>query len=462
MKKIFVTLFIVGVLNSFGKTVTLTDDGKPLTNPGMGFNQMYYTLDDSVIPNKVPIDELNTLLDKLSTNIVSYRVSWAKLEPLEGKYNWSYIEKTALPLVAKGRKIALKFYTNFLCDKPDKQATPLWVQKDGAKGVSLDCDKNPKNDAWGANYDDPVLLAKLQKFYKAAAKRYDGKDWVAFIELGSLGRVGEGTAYQVDAIPRSLDIYKKHIDLLRKEFPNTQLIINDDLGKDAVAYALTKGYGVDDHSIGSGRGKTSPEGRSWNKEVLSLAQEKAPIGLEIDTGFKPSAFYRQNIVESGANYARLHSDPRFLVQDSNAMKEVQLILLALGYRLRFPQIEVPDKLNSDQTITIKYKIQNFGVAYGYENYQPVFELLDSKNNVVASVRDNGFKLSSLVPVYGKTNETKAKNIQDRQVNLAIPKLSSQEKYKIVLSVKSADGKSKLNLPYSNVLISQGTYVIQEY
>ncbi len=446
------------------ETIKWTDDMQPLTNPGMGFNQMYYTLDDvKLVDDDLSIDEYNALLDKLHVDIISYRVSWEKLEPNEGKYNWAYIENSAVPLINKGKKIALKFYTNFLCDHADMQATPLWVRDAGARGVALDCDGYSNNNAWAANYDDPILLTKLQNFYKAAAKRYDGRDWVSFIELGSIGRVGEGTSYQVDNIPRSLDSYKTHIDLLRKAFPNTQLIINDDLGKEAVTYALTQGYGVDDHSISVDKSSSNPNGRAWNKDVLSLAQSKAPIGLEIDTFLNPSAFYRQNIIESGANFARLHANPYSLLKDADAMEELRKSQLAIGYRLQFPQIQIPSNLVAGQTANIEYMVLNAGAGYGFVDFQPVFELQDQSGHVISQVRDNNFTLSSLSPTYGNNESQATTKAQVHKVSLFIPSnLTNHSGYRLVLTLQNAMGTSRINLPYSKYADGQGVYVLKTY
>jgi len=65
-------------------TVHLADNGKAQTNPGMGWNLMYYTFDGVCT---VPANERTDLLDYVPCDIISFRVSWAAMEPKEGEYN---------------------------------------------------------------------------------------------------------------------------------------------------------------------------------------------------------------------------------------------------------------------------------------------------------------------------------------------------------------------------------------
>ena len=61
------------------------------------------------------------------------------------------------------------------------------------------------------------FLQKLDKFHKAFAERYDGKPWVEYIDIGSIGEWGEGhTAYSgwkdvpVAVVKKHIDLYKRH------------------------------------------------------------------------------------------------------------------------------------------------------------------------------------------------------------------------------------------------------------
>ena len=54
-------------------TIQLTDNNKALVNSGMGWNLMYYTFDDVMVPSG---NDVTDLLDWLPCDIVSFRLSW--------------------------------------------------------------------------------------------------------------------------------------------------------------------------------------------------------------------------------------------------------------------------------------------------------------------------------------------------------------------------------------------------
>lgn len=418
-------------------TTQLTDNNKALVNPGMGWNQMYYTFDDVMVPSG---NDVTDLLDWLPCDIVSFRLSWNKIEPEEGKYNWSVIDNVAKPWTAAGKRLGFKFYTNFLWDYAKKQATPLWVRDAGAQGRYLDNNGNHDDDAWMANYSDPILLEKLGNFYKAVAEHYkDSK--IEFIEIGSIGRVGEGNSYQIGVNATEDDI-KKHVDLLRECFPNTQLIINDDYGASACAYAKTQGYGIDDHSIGVGS-SSNPPGRAYNAAILDKFKDGTTvIGLENDTWLKPDEWYYQQMVAACANYCRIHVSPSRLLLDG--VKEVvESMTLKMGYRIQFPEITLPETITRGKDFSIKYSIKNVGVGCCTIECYPRFVLLDDNNKEVYGITDTETKGNDLK--YGKDELT-----LERTLTANIPSTVTAKKLTLYVCMVDKNNEAIINLPYNGV------------
>ncbi len=48
---------------------------------------------------------------------------------------------------------------------------------------------------WEPKFDDPVFLAKLDRFLAAFAARYDGQPWLRYVDIGSIGDRGEGHSW---------------------------------------------------------------------------------------------------------------------------------------------------------------------------------------------------------------------------------------------------------------------------
>ena len=167
----------------------------------------------------------DSLPDFPGLNDIYLRLAWSYLEPEEGVYNWSVIDSIIDRWVAWGHPISFRI----TCKETEiEYATPEWVRKASAKGNFIE---HPELDvkAWAPDYGNPIFLAKLENFHKAFADRYDGKPWVEYIDIGSIGEWGEGhTAYSGwNDVP--VDVAKKHIDLHKRYYKKSILIISDDI-----------------------------------------------------------------------------------------------------------------------------------------------------------------------------------------------------------------------------------------
>ena len=101
--------------------------------------------------------------------------------------------------------------------------------KAGAKGDYYRRGKKVGPDGpWEPMFDDPVFLEKLENFLRAFAERYDGKPWIRYIDVGSIGDWGEGHTSSGSKIEYDYDQRKVHVDLYCKYFRKTQIVISDD------------------------------------------------------------------------------------------------------------------------------------------------------------------------------------------------------------------------------------------
>lgn len=112
-------------------------------------------------------------------------LAWPHLEPEEGQFRWAVLDAPIQRYRAAGKRFAFRF-TVFEADP--NQGTPEWVRRAGARGRM----GSPFGaSVWEPDYDDPVLLKKLQAFLAAAGQRYGGNPDLAFVDVGTLGVWGE-------------------------------------------------------------------------------------------------------------------------------------------------------------------------------------------------------------------------------------------------------------------------------
>jgi len=203
------------------------DDTIALENPHKGW---YHHYPDNHI-NKYIIREDSHLLDFPGMDHIYIRLAWAYLEPREGQFNWDLIDSIIDKWVGKGLKIAFRISCKETStDRIEQQyATPKWVMEAGAKGDYYRKGKKVGPDGqWEPVFDDPVFLEKLEYFLSVFAGRYDGKPWLRYVDVGSIGDWGEGHTSSGSQMEYGYDQRKVHVDLYCKYFQKTQIVISDD------------------------------------------------------------------------------------------------------------------------------------------------------------------------------------------------------------------------------------------
>ena len=193
------------------------NDQIALENPHKGW---YHHYPDNHI-NKYIIREDSHLLDFPGMDHVYIRLSWAYLEPEEGQFNWDIIDDIINKWTEKGLKISFRISCKETStDRIEQQfATPKWVMEAGAKGnYYRQGEKVGPDGPWEPVFDDPVFLEKLENFLRAFAARYDGKPWLRYVDIGSIGDWGEGHTWAGSKIDYTMDQKKIHIDLYLQIF----------------------------------------------------------------------------------------------------------------------------------------------------------------------------------------------------------------------------------------------------
>lgn len=203
------------------------DDRAPLANPHKGW---YHHFPDNHIKNYAIARDAD-LTEFPGMDHLYIRLAWAYLEPREGQFNWPIIDD----IIQKWTKLGLGISFRISCretstDRLEQQfATPKWVMEAGAKGGYYRAGKEVGPDGpWEPVFDDPVFLEKLDRFLKAFAVRYDGRPWVRYVDIGSIGDWGEGHCWAGSRKKYGYEQRRTHIDLHLKYFKKSQLTISDD------------------------------------------------------------------------------------------------------------------------------------------------------------------------------------------------------------------------------------------
>ncbi len=259
---------------------------------------------------------------------VSWRFGWELIEPDDGQYYWSIVDKAIAEAKKQNKKVMLRVTAGIY--------TPDWVYKAGAKRLTFSPDDVWNTEGWKNRSVmempipwDPVFLAKWERFVKEAGKRYNKHPQVFSIQMTGGGWLGEMN------LPKAFDkwkeagysdeklinAWKRIIDAYRASFPDTpsNLDINEPLGwkrsnvlEPVVNYVLNK-YPDKVYLQQNGlRADMPPEHRI--RKILRGAPPRTVIGyqmiggknwLDEKVGDRGKAF--KNAIEDNADYIEVYA-----------------------------------------------------------------------------------------------------------------------------------------------------------
>ena len=186
---------------------------------------------------------------------VSIRASWEAVEPEEGKFNWSYLDK-ALAEVKRAKKKAM------LRILPGVHSPP-WIYRKGVSSIEYK-DINPHHNTYGEPRKMPVpwdknYLKLWAAFVTEFGKRYGSDEAVVLVHMAGptvssaemhLPKRREAKELVQDAgytKDRIVDAWKTVIDSYSKALPQTNLALNiavpfrkDGAMEDIIRYAISK------------------------------------------------------------------------------------------------------------------------------------------------------------------------------------------------------------------------------
>lgn len=368
------------------------DSTRVCNNPHKGWGIHYYDNSISNYGNHMAPDD--SLPDFPCLNDIYLRLAWSYLEPEDGVFNWILIDSIINRWVKWGHTISFRI----TCKETEIVfATPEWVKKAGAKGEFIK-HKDLSIRAWAPDYGDPVFLDKLEQFHKAFAAKYDGKPWVEYVDIGSIGEWGEGhTAYSGwKDVP--VGVVKKHIDMYKRCYKKSVLILSDDFigqrdtddGSDyeIYRYALENHLGFRDDSGNVEWYKKLGFGPSCIRtpEIFNKIYKTLPVVLESDhygDALKNGMWgdgsgFEKAIHETHATFIGFHYYPREWLKDNYDLACRLANLCGYWYFPKFAMM--PDTLRKGSSHNyIRITWENHGVAPAYKQYE-VFIRLISKDS----------------------------------------------------------------------------------
>ena len=435
-------------------TMKLQDHGRALLNPGMGWTMHFYSNGTGNYGSR--LEPSDTLEWFEGCSVVYLRLPWTYLEPEEGDFRWSVIDTPAQRWISRGKKVAFRFTTS---ENWMEYATPRWVEQAGAKMVRYNFPDGPSPDGVAVDpvFDDPVYLEKLENFLKAAGKRYNGNPDVAFIDVGTFGLWGEGHTVMTQHLSpeENARLAKIHIDLHKKYFPDTQLVISDDVigpetpGDDfpLMEYCRKLGVSLRDDSILVQAGERAYFHAELAQKfwpTLPVVLEHEHFGGSRDRGCWNQDILRRSVEEYHASYMSIHWWPQEEWEENT--ETIRAINRRLGYRIVIPELTFPSHIVPGVPFEISFLAGNAGVAPPYRDLFPAFTLTDERGGIVGVLTDETLNFRSL-PVGPEDAVPLKHHVSHLNLDAQAP-VVKPGRYRLWLSVGRRDGTPEISLPYA--------------
>ena len=293
--------------------------------------------------------------------------------------------------------------------------------------------------------ENPVFLEALDNFLKAFAERYDGKPYVAHIDIGSIGIWGEGHHGCSDSVRIN------HIDMHLKHFKKSLLVISDDMRAEVCAYARKRGVSIRDDSV-MWHEKLFPSQVSFDLywptmptiietcHYGSITGGKNPWGKK--HGWSDIALLA-TIEEYHASWVSVHGWADDFWKERQAC--IKAANVRMGYRLQITEIKYPKQVNKGNQIAFEMKWRNAAVAPCYKGGFVTITLKDKDGEIVLQECNPDFNVKTLQPglstVFGE--------IDHCDIILNIPSNFKNGKYTIFVSVGEKNKTPIYQLPYES-------------
>lgn len=283
------------------------------------------------------------------------RISWSLIEPIEGDFDWSFLENEILTAQNAEKKVTIYIHTGY-------GGTPEWVYDAGAQKYFY-IDENQNHDTFGKTLYfpfpwDAIYLEKWKKFIQEFGNQFGNNTTISYVRGATESITNGWNLPKKDANDNDWNFYnytptlllnamKDVLDEFMSAFPNTPHWAEvgpikfeaetSGNSKVHVANEITN-YGLQNYASRFGL---------WREDVHC----NVPLSPNANSHWK---FLKNNTCRTGAQMLAPVSNPNGLNRmrkcDTSFNAEQALeaaIQMALDYEMPYVEVYIPDVLNPD-------------------------------------------------------------------------------------------------------------------
>lgn len=372
--------YILPYRYQLNKTVAFSESDDPLDNPLTGY-----------APNAENIEECK------DSQLVYIGLTWSVWEPNQGEYDIEGLEQ--LFNIEQWKKENKHAVIRFICDVPGEEShmdIPEWLYEKTRDGEFYATEYGA---GYSPNYENEYFLERHGYAIEALADYCNKDDFVAYVELGSLGHWGEwhtNTDEGVSPLPDAQTCWDYTLDY-SDNFHNARLLMRRNF-----VMASDGKMGLYNDMIGSA--EDTEEWREWiengggfetsGESVPYIPMENfwktAPSGGEFTSDFTSEELLGDKLVDTLNMVKESHVSfigpkcPEGTLKDSEAAETIRE---RMGYRYYISSMST-EYLFSESAIQVSLVFENTGIApiywdwpvtmyvYNEEKELKYWELLD--------------------------------------------------------------------------------------
>jgi hypothetical protein len=319
---------------------------------------------------------------RLPYSMVFLYATWNELEPSEGHFEFEKWErKTWSVPEAKGKHVILRIFIDY----PSRPSgLPGWLNGQ----VKLTRYENHGGGS-SPDYDNPRMLAAMERLVAALGKRYDQHPRVAFLQLGLLGFWGEWHTWPRDALYAKPATERRIIDAYRHAFPNKILMAR--YARDHAATQAWLGFHDDMFPEDTDNGKDwsflsglRRSGRDQNWKQAVIGGEMVPHQARQWLGSK---FDDTLHVTESAHFSWVgpYCPALARIDSPQFRKAADSLVRRMGYQFRLTEIRHSAEIPAGGILNVAIAGLNEGVAPFYYAWPVELALIDESGKLAVRI-----------------------------------------------------------------------------
>lgn len=333
---------------------------------------------DNPLKGWCPYPDAGTIHQPYS--MVFQYVSWDELEPVEGDFRFEEWEQSWDSQAARDKHIVFRVYVDY---PREPSGLPGWLRQAGVRETAYEEHGGGKSP----DYDDPRMIAGMERLIAALGKRYNDHPRIAFIQLGLLGFWGEWHTYPRPKLYAAPETERRIIDAYRSAFPDKSLMVR--YARDYAGQQEWIGFHDDMFPEDTDNGKdwsflagVRKSGRTQNWKAAVIGGEMVPGQADRWLG-KDFDWTRTMLERSHFTWVGPYCPALARTKDERFRRQCEQLIRSMGYEFQITELRHPDVVGPQRVVRLSLSGSNRGVAPFYYPWSVEWALLDSSGKVVA-------------------------------------------------------------------------------